>query len=166
MNIFILHLIPLLCAQMHADKHVIKMILETTQMLCSAHHMTDSEFEPCYKLTHKNHPCSVWARTSKANYVWLCQLGLELCKEYTYRYGKIHKCEEYLVDMSCHIPPLQDLGFTKPAQAMPDMYKDENTVEAYRAYYLFEKHNLHSWSGKVNSRSEPEWVTETFSGLE
>ena len=48
-----------------------------------------------YKLTHKNHPCSVWARTSLDNFKWLGELGLELCKEYTYRYDKVHKCEYY-----------------------------------------------------------------------
>ena len=157
MNIFFLHLLPLICAQMHVDKHVVKMILETAQLLCSAHHMTDSEYTPPYKLTHKNHPCAVWTRTSLNNYKWLCKLGIELCKEYTFRYGKTHKCEAYIRDLTANIPPIPRLGFTPPAQAMPEEYKNpDDVVDAYRQYYFFEKFPLHSWS----KRSTPEWVSE------
>ena len=148
---------------MHLDKHVIKMILETAQLLCSAHHMSDSTYEPCYKLTHKNHPSAKWTRESKGNYEWLCKLGIELCKEYTYRYGKTHKCEPYIADLAKNLPPLPDLGFTPPAQAMPDMYKDDDPVDAYRTYYFFDKMYIHSWQGKVNSRPTPKWVQEMHS---
>ena len=160
MNIFFLSLIPSTCAQMHVDKHVIKMILETTQLLCSAHYMVKSEFIPCYKLTHKNHPSAIWTRKSKGNYKWLCKLGEELCKEYTYRYGKIHKCQPYIEDLSKNIPDLPDLGFTKPALAMPEMYKDDNVVDAYQTYYFFGKERMLSWKGKIAGRQTPEWITE------
>jgi len=161
MNIFFLHLIPAICAKMHVDKHVIKMILETTQLLCSAHHMTEgNKYVPCYKLTHKNHPSAIWTRASKANYIWLCELGVELCKEYTYRYGKIHKCQEYIYDLQKNIPDLPDLEFTQPTQAMPDMYKGDDSIEAYRTYYFFDKTRMLSWKGKIASREEPEWITE------
>ena len=160
MNIFFLSLIPSTCAQMHVDKHVIKMILETTQLLCSAHHMVKSEFIPCYKLTHKNHPSAIWTRKSKGNYEWLCKLGEELCKEYTYRYGKIHKCQPYIEDLSKNIPDLPDLGFTKPALAMPEMYKDDNVIDAYQTYYFFGKERMLSWKGKIAGRQTPEWITE------
>ena len=139
------------------------MILETCQLLCSVWHMVDIDhkiYEPCYKLTHKNHPCAVWARTSKDNYEWLCQLGIELCKEYTHRYGKTHKCEPYLYELAQNAPDLSVLGFTNPALAMPEMYKDNDPVEAYRTYYFFEKMHIHSWQGKVNSRPVPEWIEE------
>ena len=162
MNIFFLHLIPEICAKMHIDKHVIKMILETAQLLCSAHYMSESDYEPCYKLTHKNHPSAIWVRQSKTNYEWLCQLGIELCKEYTYRYGKTHKCEPYIVDLSNNIPPLPDKGFTPPLQAMPNMYKDNDAVEAYRTYYFFDKMYIHSWSGKIKGRDVPEWIKEMY----
>ena len=85
MNIFFLHILPQICAEMHIDKHVVKMILETTQLLCSAHYMANENntpiYTPCYKLTHKNHPSSIWTRESKENYKWLCELGKELCKD-------------------------------------------------------------------------------------
>ena len=143
---------------MHVSVHVIKMILETTQLLCSAWHMTDPEhcvYKPCYKLTHKNHPCAIWTRESIQNYKWLCELGIELCKEYTHRYGKIHKCQAYIYDLSLNIPKLPNIELTAFRQAMPDMYKDKNAVEAYRQYYFFDKLHLHSWNGRVNSRECP-----------
>jgi len=163
MNIFFLHLNQSICAIMHADKHVIKMILETTQLLCSAWHIVDPNHEiytPCYKLTHANHPSSVWTRESQANYVWLCELGLELCKEYTYRYGRIHKCEEYLRDLSSNIPPIENVECTPPRLAMPTEYKGDDVVESYRQYYFFEKSHLHCWKGKVASRDIPHWILD------
>jgi hypothetical protein len=161
MNIFFLHVDPKKCAQMHVDKHVVKLILETCQMLCAVWHVTDpaQEFhEPPYKLTHKNHPCTVWARTSVGNYDWLCQLGLELCNEYTYRYGKQHASQPYIKDMSEMIPPIHDIGFTTPAQAMPDTYKNRDPIVAYREYYINDKSKLHSWKGKIAGRDPPDWI--------
>ena len=150
-------MIPRICAIMHADKHVVKMILETQQILCSVHLLTDSKYVPPYKLTHKNHPCNIWARSSTRNYKWLVKLGLELCKEYTYRYGKIHKCQTYIEEMKKNIPPIPRIGFTPPAQAMPDEYKSKDVVESYRAYYYFEKMQLHSWK----KRDVPYWIEDT-----
>ena len=159
MNIFLIHWIPTVCAMMHVDKHVIKMILETTQLLCSAHHVTDSDYQPPYKLTHKNHPCAIWTRASLSNYDWLCELGLALCDEYTYRYGKVHKCFDYIKELQKHKPPIADLGITIPAQAMPEQYRMKgNPVQAYRAYYRSEKQHIHSWKGKVAGRKTPIWI--------
>ena len=167
MNIFFLNLDPKLCAQMHLDKHVIKMILETAQMLCSTWHIIDPEhiiFNPPYKLAHKNHPCTKWVRKSKQNYLWLCELGKELCFEYTYRYGKIHKSQEIIYNLSHNVPPIPDLGFTTPAQAMPDMYKGrpEDYIGAYQQYYFFEKMHIHSWKGKIAGREIPIWIVELY----
>ena len=96
------------------------------------------------KLTHKNHPSAVWTRTSLSNYNWLLELTKELCKEYTFRYEKIHKCEtEYLQTLEDNKPDIKDIGLTLPNQAMPDTYKIEtnnieDVVEAYRQYYFYE----------------------------
>lgn len=156
MNIFFLDWNPRICATMHVDKHVIKMILELCQLLCTTHHVTNSTYTPPYKITHKNHPCTIWVRESSSNYDYTVKLGLELCKEYTYRYGKIHKCEEYIEELGKNFPPIPEKGFTPPAQAMPDMYKGEDAVESYRAYYYFEKNNILNWK----KRPIPEWITE------
>jgi hypothetical protein len=101
MNIFFLHWDPRICAMMH----VIKMILETCQLLCTTHHVTESKYIPPYKMTHKNHPCTKWVRESVGNYKYLAKLGKSLCKEYTYRYDKIHKCQAYIEEMGKNIPP-------------------------------------------------------------
>lgn len=145
---------------MHVDKHVIKMILETCQLLCSAVHMTNA-YEPPYKLTHKNHPSSIWTRESINNYKWLCELGKELCYEYTFRYGKIHKCQEYIENLSENPPPLPTYPFTPPPKVMPDIYKlCDDPVLSYRNYILYEKTKLLSWKGKIASREIPSWVRE------
>lgn len=156
MNIFFLHMNPTLCALYHVDKHVVKMILETCQLLCSVHYMVLSPYIPPYKLTHKNHPCAIWARNSLANYIWLVELGKALCEEYTYRYNKIHKCQQILFQLENNLPPISDIGFTPPAQAMPDVYKDQDAIEAYRQYYFFGKNDLLSWK----KRDIPHWIQE------
>lgn len=163
MNIFFLHYDARMCAIWHLDKHIVKMPLETLQMLCAVWLISDPEnkiYTPPYKLAHKNHPCTIWARTSLENYKWLCNLGYELCKEYTYRYGKTHKCEEYITEMAKYTPPIPNIGFTSPAQAMPEIYKDEDPTIAYKHYYFFDKYNIHSWKGKKNGRSKPFWIKE------
>ena len=140
------------------------MILESVQLLCSAHHICPNKnnlYKPQYKLTHKNHPCSKWVRESLSNYKWLVKLGKELCFEYTYRYGKIHKCESYIFDLENNFPDIPDIGFTSPAQAMNDEYKSldnniENIIEAYKNYYYFEKYNIHSWK----KRPIPDFIKE------
>jgi hypothetical protein len=154
MNIFFLHKSAEICAGMHCDKHVVKMILETAQLLSSVHYMTDSHYKPVYKLTHKNHPCSIWSRESLGNYLWLCELGIELCKEYTYRYLKIHKSQEYIAELTINLPPIIDKGITTIRQAMPDIYKNVDPTKAYRDYYIAEKSRLFSWK----NRPKPFWI--------
>lgn len=157
MNIFFLHWDPKISATMYVDKHVLKIVIEIVQMLSSAHHVTKSKYIPPYKLTHKNHPCSIWVRESQSNYKYLVKLGKALCKEYTYRYGKIHKCQAYIKELDKNIPPIPDTCFTPPTQAMPNMYKGSDAVESYRAYYFFDKIRMHSWK----KRDIPDWITET-----
>lgn len=143
---------------MHTDKHVVKMILETTQLLFGTWHVVDpthSLYEPKYRLSHKNHPCAIWARASVDNYTWLCELGLALCIEYTFRYGRRHKCESYLSELKKNIPPLDPLvGFTPLAQAMPIAYKNQSAIVAYRTYYDIDKVRLHRWK----KRTPPKWI--------
>jgi Pyrimidine dimer DNA glycosylase len=146
-------------AQYHCDKHVVKMVLETAQLLCGVHHMTvhdtahDTAHVP-YKLSHKNHPCSIWARDSMSNYLYLCEIGLALCEEYTYRYGKRHKSQEVIEWCLMNKPQIQDIGFTTPPKAMPDEYKTEDVIESYRKYYLGAKKTFLTWK----ERKVPEWV--------
>lgn len=143
MNIFVLDWDAEICASYHCDKHICKMIIETAQILSSVHWMNNQEAP--YKLTHKNHPCCVWARDSLSNYRWLTQLGIELCKEYTNRYKRIHQVQSAIEWLMGNEPQIIDIGFTSPPQAMPEQYKGDDAVEAYRRYYLGEKIRFARW---------------------
>ena len=154
MNIFFLDLDPVKSAEYHVDKHVVKMILETAQLLCGVHHVTthDNNQIP-YKLSHKNHPCSIWTRESLSNYLYLCELGLELSKEYTHRYDKRHKSQDVIEWCFYNKPNINDIGFTEPPKAMPDEYKTDSVVESYRNYYMGAKSSFAAWT----KRNTPNW---------
>ena len=139
MNIFVLDTNPSEAARLHLDKHVVKMPLETAQMLSSI------SGGP-YKVTHKNHPCTVWARQTKGNYHWLVQLGFALCKEYSHRYSKRHKCQDVIEKLK-HAPDFIPDGDRTPfAQAMPDECKRDDAVEAYKEYYRKHKQHIATWT--------------------
>ncbi len=141
MNIFVLDNCPEFAAKYQCDKHVVKMVLETAQLLCSAH-----ETAP-YKRTHYNHPCAIWTRSSMGNYDWLVRHGLALAREYTFRYNKIHKSTEVIEWAMLNKPNILDLGLLPFAQAMPDQYKNpDDVVSAYRNYYMNEKARIATWT--------------------
>jgi hypothetical protein len=141
MNIFVLDNCPEFAAKYQCDKHVVKMVLETAQLLCSAH-----ETAP-YKRTHYNHPCAIWTRSSMGNYDWLVRHGLALAREYTFRYNKIHKSTEVIEWAMLNKPNILDLGLLPFAQAMPDQYKNpDDAVSAYRNYYMNEKARIATWT--------------------
>lgn len=146
MNIFVLDTQPTLAARYHTDRHVVKMVLETAQMLCTAGNVGP------YKPTHASHPCTVWASYSLENWCWLRLLGEALGAEYTHRYGKVHK--SHSVISSLPRPQLPRRGQSPFALAMPECYKQDDAVEAYRAYYRGEKAGLFRWTG----RTPPSWL--------
>ena len=118
------------------------MILETAQLLYCVHWVLCPEGLPedAYRKTHPNHPCAIWARESFDNYKWLCELGLELCREFTFRYRKIHKTQRHLLWLQEHCPVgFPHTGITTIRLAMPDEYKRPNPVDAYRTYYIENK---------------------------
>ena len=153
MNIFLLDYDVKKCAEYHCNKHITKMCVEYAQLLCGVHWVAESQYLIPYKLSHKNHPCSIWVRKSLSNYLYLCELGLELCKEYTYRYGKRHKSQDVVEWCLIHKPNIPDIGFTEPAMAMPDEYKVKSVVESYRNYYMGAKSDLAVWK----NREKPFW---------
>jgi hypothetical protein len=155
-NIFVLDENPRLCAQQHIDKHVVKMPLETAQMLCTAILVRGGE--AVYKMAHKNHPCSIWARENRNNFLWLVELGWELCLEYQFRYGKVHKCLSVINDCLMKFQYMPDGGPTDFVQAMPEEYKRMDPVAAYRAYYVGAKVGFASWK----NRKPPEWFCENI----
>jgi hypothetical protein len=154
MNIFVLDWDVKKCSQYHNDKHVVKMILETAQLLCGVHHLVQNVRKDIpYKLSHKNHPCSIWTRSSLDNYLWLCELGLELCSEYTHRYGKKHKSQSVIGWCIENKPSIPLIGFTEPPRAMPQEFKVNDVVESYRNYYLGAKKHFSKWT----NRDVPIW---------
>lgn len=181
MNIFYLDNDPTTCAEMHNDKHCVKMILEYAQLLSTSHrvldgkpvraktdsgrnvvrYVLDSELNDIlYSATHINHPSAVWVRQSKENYIWLANLLMCLCEEYTYRYGKVHKVERdgLCLALNKNFPkniPIAD--FTEPTPAMPDEAKVlNNSIQSYRNYYNNSKQHLASWK----NRQAPTWFME------
>jgi len=155
MNIFYLDPNPEVAARYHCDKHVVKMILESAQLLCTAHRELDSEVpEELYKATHKNHPCSIWVRESIENYNWLYKLFCYLCDEYTFRYNKIHTTDKKLRN-ALIMPPsnIPKTTLTNPPKAMPDEYKCNDVVASYRAYYNGDKKRFARWT----NREIPTW---------
>lgn len=178
MNIFYLDKDPKTCAEMHCDKHVVKMIIEYAQLMSTAHRVIDGEeyydktangskirrwrMDNDYmenglmKASHVNHPSNVWVRSGKENYQWLCQMWLWTLKEYTHRYGKHHACEarvEYLMDPPKNIPLVP---FTEPTPAMPDECKIANdSLASYHKYYTERKVSFAKWT----KREIPIWFS-------
>lgn len=152
MNIFATDWHPEISAKNLCDKHVVKMTLESAQILSTAH--TES-CDPLYKKTHKKHPCVLWAQQSIQNYCWLCQHALALCKEYTTRYGKIHRSEKVILWCIDNLPNLSEaVGVSEFAEVMPSKYKRRSSVYAYRLYYIGEKSKFAKWN---KGRECPEW---------
>ncbi len=158
MNIFMFHNDPIKSAICQPDKMLVKMVLETAQMLCTAHRELDGDrkanINGLYKTAYKNHPCTIWARESKENYQWLYDHFIALGQEYTYRYNKVHTSITKLQDalQICPKNIVQD-KMTKPAQAMPVEYKHKNVTVAYRRYCIAEKHYA-KWQ---QGRCKPNW---------
>ena len=176
MNIFYLSSDPQLCAEQHCDSHVVKMILEYAQMLSTAHRVLDGQHtvvihkgrkqqqwimseneELLYKGSHVNHPDNIWIRASSENYKFLYKLFMELCKEYTHRYGKIHVTHTKLAGLLANVPKNIPIGqFTEPPLSMPDEYKVDDAVTAYQNLYVGSKARFAKWT----NRKPPEWFIQ------
>ena len=188
MNIFYLNNDPKICAEMHLDKHVVKMILEYAQLLSTAHRVLDGtvstrlsksgrkqQYYPLaderdnflYSATHVNHPSAVWVRYSYENYEWLYKLFIALLDEYTHRYGRIHATAR-LID-ALHTPPIhipKGIRFTEPTPAMPNEVKvlrevatDRYEIDSIKSYHKYYIHNkVHI--AKWTKREIPLWYSE------
>ena len=159
MNIFYVYPDPADAAICLPDKLVVKMPLESAQMLSTAHRVLNGDdwcdFNGIYKTAHINHPCSIWARESLQNYTWLYYHFYALCQEYTNRYDRQHLSFTKLNHILCEAPiDIPDIGLTTMPQAMPDEYKNSDPVKAYRDYVVNEKHYA-QWN-KIPDR-QPTW---------
>ena len=153
MNIFVLDADIHKCARYHCDQHVIKMILESVQILCTA--LNKKGISTPYKSTHQKHPCVLWVEYSYENFVWLRNLTIALNAEYKYRFENIndHKSINVLKEISNY--HYENRGLTDFAQAMPEKYKvPEDPILAYRRFYVAEKMSFAKWT----KRKIPYWV--------
>ncbi len=164
MNIFMLDDDPIKAAKYHCDKHVVKMILESAQLLSTAINLHHGKQVMTYKSTHINHPCNIWVRESRDNALWLVEMTYALNAEYRYRYGRNvnHKSHDMLVAsrIKQRIKVLPDVGLTPPALAMPDKYwvlDPFDAVSSYRQYYKGAKSAFMSYT----KRELPEWLLGT-----
>jgi hypothetical protein len=139
MNVFYLHHLPRIAATYHCDKHVGKMLIESCQLLATAHHHFDNGDKVSYRPTHANHPSAVWVRASRLHYDWVAELAQGLGREFYWRYGqKHHKSSLVLCEQLLYAPPaMRDLPllWSPPTLAMPDEYKSDDHIESYRRYY-------------------------------
>jgi hypothetical protein len=164
MNLFILSDNPAEIALWMMDKHIVKIILEAVQMLSSAYQIImddENSIEGIYKITHKNHPVSIWVRESRENFLWVLELCDAMHIEWRHRYNhpetKFHK--SYLLAMRIReqcpsAEQFRTVGMTPFVLAMPDIYKTDCPFESYRNYYQSpEKQRIASWK----NRTHPKW---------
>ena len=168
MNIFRFDDDPVVAAKWQPSKMLVKMVLETAQVLSGAHRFLDgdvpADLNGLYKLSHKNHPSSIWARETSENYLWLYKHFIALCEEYTDRYEKIHLSEQKLREPLAQIPYNIPYGNQTPIkQAMPDKYKNDDGVLAYRQYCTYEK-DYAEWDKAPHRK--PEWWCKSLYNIE
>lgn len=177
MNIFVLDNDPRVAANYMCNKHVVKMIVESCQLMSTAHHVLDGQtitrtakngrkfgtyehVRPGFKFlrcTMMNHPCTIWTRSSKQAYYWLWEHTHELLKVYKVRYEKVHAYDDMVQYSLVHAPTkISDCRMPPFAQAMPEQYKNADAVTAYRNYYIGEKSRFARWPlGKI-----PKWYLD------
>lgn len=155
MNIFVLDTNVGKCAMAHYDRHVVKMCLEYAQILSTAARLMGFEHDG-YKSTHEKHPCVQWAAASKANWQWLYRLAIELGREYTARYNKVHKSTDSLQSLPAKLTfNPTDATPEQFVLAMPEEYQNSSAVEAYREYYRKGKAHLKVYKAPAVA---PSWL--------
>lgn len=187
MNIFALDEDPVIAAEMHCDRHVLKMIIEHTQMLTYAYYHTIGIFNrkllienqeiihilfdgfprvdqfgnpKPYGISHYNHPCTKWARECKSNWKWLLDCTISLCNEYEKRWGKVHSVKKLLDWMQIRIPFLKDSNKITPfAQVVPECFISDDPILSYRKYYAIKNSIMQV---KWNYSDSPYWWDDEF----
>lgn len=159
MNIFAIDENPIISARSLVDKHVVKMILETTQIISTI--ANSRSYQAPYRSTHVKHPCTLWAGSHAGNMRWLFEHGFELCREYSHRYNKVHASEKHLVSLwndleiwwpEVKLTPWSD--HTTFPQAMPEEFRGSCPITAYRTYYRVAKAHIAKWK---DAARKPDW---------
>lgn len=151
MNIFILDNDMIKNVEAYNDKHIVKMILESAQILSTVVRLNG--IDEGYKITHKNHPCVKWANKSLDNWLYLKKLTKVMHKEWQYRYNHIKHHKSFDVVSNLSIPNLPKIGITEFVSCVPDECKVGSVVDNYRKYYIEHKAHLAKWT----KREVPTW---------
>ena len=157
MNIFAIDHDPILSANL-PDKLVVKMVLETAQLLSTVLQFYGANFPWLYNKTHINHPCSIWARRTCTNFEWLCNHGLALSDQYTKRYEKIHKSSIIIENSYKNINFIPSGKLTSFVLAMPDEYKENDAHISYRKYLKSKPYFINGWKKSIKMPSYSEWI--------
>lgn len=171
MNIFFTSVCPKESAQNLCQRHIIKMILESAQMLSTAHREcgTSVPLTLLYKSTHKNHPSSVWVRKSVHHYFWLYSHFCSLCDLYTSNTGKVHKTDTKLREVLAIHPSVLPLPFRLPPMCMPDEFKSDNVCKSYQTYLT---NKYQEWQTRdkplkvIYPHGSPSWYTNNTTKME
>lgn len=168
MNIFVSDECPVKSAVALDDKRLVKMVLETAQLLSSAVNLSYGDKIAPYKTAHKGHPCTLWTKQSQGNFQWLLDHGWALGTEYTRRYEKTHKSLLVIAD-------IDDSGLIKHVQkgartpfancaanaSVGVSFKHvQDTVEAYRQYLAVRWTNDKRYPTWTNCNA-PSWIGHT-----
>lgn len=158
MNIFFTSASPRECAQALDSLRLNKMILETAQLLSTAHSVLGSHTSEMYKPTHINHPCAKWVRQSDANYNWTFNHFAELLKEYTFRSGKNHATGR-LLDALVNCPNCPENEWTAPANC--SLFKDKPVFQAYRETMMVKwNKDVRKPTWGKREESLPQWIED------
>lgn len=182
MNIFVLDKSPSKAAEYHNDKHVVKMILETAQVLSTVYYTTlgitqqkqgkqmrdeltkmYSTFprENFYALSHLNHPSCKWVQYSIDNWKWLLLLGQELCKEYTKRYGKIHACQQVIEWFRENPPVVNTVECDRWWASEPTIPANATSIKEHPIFQTWEQAiSTYRQYYKVDKRHLAQWKTQ------
>lgn len=159
MNLFIVDYDINKCIQSLPDKHIVKMPVESTQLLCAAYYILDQANGlegKIYKPSHLKHPCALWAAESSLNWDWLKEYTIKLGEEYTFRYGKSHKS----VELAKHLtkPIFNKTEMTAFVKCVPEEFRELDVVEAYRQYFIYYKQHIKRYTG----RDIPSWFIDIY----
>ena len=170
MNIFVTDPDPVKSAQVLPDKHIVKMPLESCQMLaivCSEKwghgygeiHKTNGEPYKTDKGAFRGHPCTIWANQCLENAWWLLTHGLALCAEYSHRYGKTHSCLRPLLEAKDIMPSADFTNHTPFAFAGPDEFKYDTSIDTLTAYKRYISSKPWAASNYLRDPSKkPNWL--------
>lgn len=166
MNIFYLDKDPHNAPKFLYNKHVVKMILETAQILCTAHQVLAEEHGYCnkyipYRKAYYNHPSCIWARQSQANYMWLWSYFVGINMEYNRRYNNVHASWVKLKNANMQIAPkhITQMPFTQPPQCMPEEFHSKCSVKAYWKYYINDKKHIAHKNEVLHITQPPRYAT-------